>query len=40
MEKARKQMDKATRELDFFEAARYRDEICACQDLLKSRAED
>jgi excinuclease ABC subunit B len=39
VEKARKQMEKAARELDFIEAARYRDEMYAYQELLKAREE-
>ena len=39
IEKARKQMEKAARELDFIEAARFRDEMYAYQELLKSRME-
>ena len=37
IEKARKQMEKAARELDFIEAARYRDEMYAYQELLKKQ---
>ena len=39
VEKARKQMEKAARELDFIEAARFRDEMYAYQELLKTREE-
>ena len=35
IDKARKQMEKAARELDFIEAARFRDEMYAYQELLK-----
>jgi excinuclease ABC subunit B len=37
IEKARKQMEKAARELDFIEAARFRDEMYAYQELLKQQ---
>jgi excinuclease ABC subunit B len=37
IEKARKQMEKAARELDFIEAARFRDEMYAYQELLKEK---
>ena len=37
IEKARKQMEKAARELDFIEAARFRDEMYAYQELLKKQ---
>jgi excinuclease ABC subunit B len=37
VDKARKQMEKAARELDFIEAARFRDEMYAYQELLKER---
>ncbi len=39
IEKARKQMEKAARELDFIEAARFRDEMYAFQELLKEQEE-
>ena len=38
VEKAREQMEKAARELDFTQAARFRDEMYAYQELLKSRS--
>ena len=37
IEKAKKQMEKAARELDFIEAARFRDEMYAYQELLKEK---
>jgi excinuclease ABC subunit B len=37
IEKAKKQMEKAARELDFIEAARFRDEMYAYQELLKKQ---
>jgi len=37
IEKARKQMEKAARELDFIEAARFRDEMYAYQEFLKEK---
>ncbi len=37
IDKTRKQMEKAARELDFIEAARFRDEMYAYQELLKTR---
>ena len=37
IEKARKQMEKAAKELDFIEAANYRDEMFAYQELLKNK---
>jgi excinuclease ABC subunit B len=40
VEKARKQMEKAARELDFIEAARFRDEMYAYQELINSRKSD
>ena len=40
IEKAKKQMEKAARELDFIEAARFRDEMYAYQELLNSRSGD
>jgi excinuclease ABC subunit B len=39
MDRSRKQMEKAAKELDFIEAARYRDEMYAYQELLKSQKE-
>jgi len=39
IDKARKQMEKAARELDFIEAARYRDEMYAYEELLRNRDE-
>ena len=38
IDKAKKQMEKAARELDFIEAARYRDEMYAYQELLKEKS--
>ncbi|HNY15410.1 MAG TPA: UvrB/UvrC motif-containing protein, partial [Bacteroidales bacterium] len=38
IEKARRNMEKAASELDFTEAARYRDEMADLQKLLKSRS--
>ena len=37
IDKAKKQMEKAAKELDFIEAARFRDEMYAYQELLDSR---
>jgi len=37
IDKARKQMEKAAKELDFIEAARFRDEMYALQELLRDR---
>jgi excinuclease ABC subunit B len=37
IEKAKKQMEKAARELDFIEAARFRDEMYAYQELLNEK---
>jgi excinuclease ABC subunit B len=37
IDKARKQMEKAAAELDFIEAARFRDEMYAYQELLKKQ---
>jgi excinuclease ABC subunit B len=37
IEKAKKQMEKAAKELDFIEAARFRDEMYAYQELLKKQ---
>ncbi|RPI43609.1 MAG: excinuclease ABC subunit B, partial [Bacteroidetes bacterium] len=37
IEKAKKQMEKAAKELDFIEAARFRDEMYAYQQLLKEK---
>jgi len=39
VDKARKQMEKAARELDFIQAAKFRDEMYAYQELLKAREE-
>jgi excinuclease ABC subunit B len=39
IDKAKKQMEKAARELDFIEAARYRDEMYAYQELLSEKKE-
>ncbi len=39
IEKARKNMEKAAAELDFIEAARFRDEVSALQDILRSKAK-
>ena len=39
VEAAKKRMEKAARELDFIEAARFRDEMYAYQELLKGAAE-
>jgi len=38
IDKARKSMEKAASELDFVEAARFRDEIAELQKLLKSKS--
>ena len=40
IDKARKQMEKAARELDFIEAARFRDEMYAYQELLSNKQEE
>jgi excinuclease ABC subunit B len=40
IDKAKKQMEKAARELDFIEAARYRDEMYAYQELLSSKDKE
>lgn len=40
IDKAKKQMEKAARELDFLEAARFRDEMYAYQELLKNSISD
>jgi excinuclease ABC subunit B len=37
IEKTRKQMEKAAKELDFIEAARFRDEMFALQQLARDR---
>ena len=37
MDQARKKMEKAASELDFIEAARYRDEMAALQKLINSK---
>ena len=37
IDKAKKQMEKAAKELDFIEAARYRDEMYAYQELLREK---
>jgi len=37
IDKAKKQMEKAAKELDFIEAARFRDEMFALQELLNER---
>ena len=39
IDKAKKQMEKAAKELDFIEAARFRDEMYALQELLKTKTE-
>lgn len=39
IEKARKSMEKAAAELDFIEAARFRDEMSALQDILRNKAK-
>jgi len=39
IDNARKQMEKAAKELDFIEAAKFRDEMYAYQEILKSRTE-
>jgi excinuclease ABC subunit B len=40
IDKAKKQMEKAAKELDFIEAARFRDEMYAYQELLDSKDKD
>ncbi len=40
IDKAKKQMEKAAKELDFIEAARFRDEMYAYQELLDKKGED
>jgi len=40
IDKAKKQMEKAAKELDFIEAARFRDEMFAYQELLDSRDQE
>ncbi|MEA3461278.1 MAG: excinuclease ABC subunit UvrB [Bacteroidota bacterium] len=40
IDKAKKQMEKAARELDFIEAARFRDEMYAFQELLSNKEKD
>ena len=39
IDKAKKQMEKAAKELDFIEAARFRDEMYALQELLISKKD-
>jgi excinuclease ABC subunit B len=39
IDKAKKQMEKAAKELDFIEAARFRDEMYALQELLQTKTE-
>ncbi|MCX6261469.1 MAG: UvrB/UvrC motif-containing protein [Bacteroidia bacterium] len=39
MEKARKNMEKAASELDFIQAARFRDEISDLQVLLRNKSQ-
>jgi len=39
IDKAKKQMEKAAKELDFIEAARFRDEMFALQELLTSKKD-
>jgi len=40
IDKAKKQMEKAAKELEFIEAARFRDEMYAYQELLDNKAQE